>query len=201
MKEEDVFILSKGHACWPLYVLLMEKGLFPRLEGHPHRDPANGISWTTGSLGHGFPAAIGMALARKVQGKDGKVFVLLGDGECQEGTTWESILIASKLELNNLLVIVDSNGIQGSCRELYSVSSVLNDAAEAAGWFIFSVNGHDLYEMELKMGLALEEQVQPSLMIAKTVKGAGISFMEDSPEWHAKYPDPGMVDSILGELE
>jgi transketolase len=107
LTEDDRFILSKGHGCWGYYVLLKEKGFSPLLEGHPHLDLKNGVHWTTGSEGHGFPAGIGMALARKIKKKPGIVYVIVGDGECQEGTTWESILIASHKKLDNLKIILD----------------------------------------------------------------------------------------------
>ena len=114
MGENDRFILSKGHGCWVYYVILRELGYNPTLEGHPHYEPENGIYCTAGSMGHGFPTAIGQALARRLKGDDGKVYVLIGDGEAQEGTTWESLLIAGHLALDNLVVILDSNNIQGS---------------------------------------------------------------------------------------
>ena len=106
--EKDKFVMSKGHACWGYYVLLHERGYKPLLEGHPHRDVHNGVEWTTGSEGHGMPAALGMALARKLKKQKGEIFVLIGDGECQEGTTWESFLLAKQHNLKNLTVIVDA---------------------------------------------------------------------------------------------
>ncbi len=114
MGPGDRFILSKGHGCWVYYVLLRELGFNPLLEGHPHYDPSNGVYCTAGSMGHGFPTAIGQALARKLKKEPGTVYVLIGDGEAQEGTTWESLLIAGHLKLDNLVVIVDNNNIQGS---------------------------------------------------------------------------------------
>ena len=127
MKENDRFILSKGHACWVYYVLLHERNYSPVLEGHPHLDLQNGVHWTTGSEGHGFPAGLGMAFARKKMNEDGKVYVLMGDGECQEGTTWESLLLASHLKLDNLIIIVDYNKIQGSgfVEDILPMDSVL----------------------------------------------------------------------------
>ena len=112
LKDEDKFILSKGHCCYPLYLLLKEKGLNPKTSPHPDIDIENGINCTTGSLGHGLPIGVGMAFARKIQKKSGRIYVLMGDGECQEGTTWESSLIASQHKLTNLTVIIDHNKLQ-----------------------------------------------------------------------------------------
>src|SRR3990167_9459380 len=114
IKSKDKFILSKGHSCWPYYVILQEQGYNPKLCGHPTRDEKNGVCCTTGSEGHGFPTGIGIAMAKKIKGEEGVIYVLMGDGECQEGTTWESLLIATKHRLDNLVIIIDKNGIQGS---------------------------------------------------------------------------------------
>lgn len=197
---DDKFILSKGHACWPLYVLLREKGLNPKLTGHPTRDEANGIHCSTGSLGHGLPVAIGMAMAKKLKGEDGKVFVLMGDGECQEGTTWESLLIAGHHKLDNLVVIIDWNGIQGSGK----VNGILplpklDRIAESLGWQIATIDGH--LEGSLKrMVKGIRIRCGPSLIIAETIKGKGVSFMENKSEWHAKWPNPEEEAKMMEEL-
>lgn len=188
LTEADRFILSKGHACWGLYVLLQEEGLKPLLEGHPHLDQANGVNWTTGSMGHGFPAGVGMALARKMAGVPGKIYVLMGDGECQEGTTWEALLIAGRYKLDNLVVIVDYNKIQGSdfVENILSIARPLQAAAHAAGWLVsptVSIDGHDVQVLieELQKEPFLKN---PQMIIANTIKGKGVSFMENQAAWH-----------------
>ena len=198
--SHDRFILSKGHACWGLYVLLMERGFHPSLEGHPHLDTANGVDWTTGSEGHGLPAGVGMALARKMQGKFGRVYVLIGDGECQEGTTWESMLMAVQHKLSNLTVIVDFNKTQGSgfTKDILKVDC-MHRVANEVGWIVHDCDGHDtdkLVEM-----LKCSYQTAPHMIIADTVKGKGVSFMEGRPEWHARWPNEEEVAAMLKELE
>lgn len=187
----DRFILSKGHGCWVYYVLLREQGFNPTLEGHPHYEPENGIYCTAGSMGHGLPTAIGMALARKLKGEKNKVFVLVGDGECQEGTTWESILIASRLKLDNLVVILDNNKIQGSgyVDEILPVDKVLIASAQAADWKVEIIDGHN----DELLNVDLTPTGSPFLIVANTVKGKGVSFMENKPKWHSNW--------LGGELE
>jgi transketolase len=188
LQPEDKFIMSKGHACWGYYVLLREKGYLPLLEGHPHLDEINGVNYTSGSMGHGFPAAVGMALARKITKKSGRIFVLIGDGECQEGTTWESTLIGGRFSLDNLTVIVDNNNIQGSgfVSEILDIKPI-EAAAKAANWIVDYVEGHNIYDLSLSLH---EKNQKPKLLIAKTIKGKGVSFMENVPAWHAKVLDP-----------
>lgn len=199
LMPEDGFILSKGHACWPLYVLLRERGLNPRLEGHPHRDEANGILATTGSLGHGLPVGIGISQARKQTGRPGKVYVLMGDGECQEGTTWESLILAAKLGLDNLTVIVDMNRLQGSdFTENVLPVSRLGHVASVLGWLVDEVDGHSIPDLE--RALARSVTTMPHLIIAHTIKGRGVSFMENRPEWHSKWPNQEQEAGILKEL-
>ena len=196
----DKFILSKGHACWPYYVLLMEKGYTPKLGGHPCRDEVNGIHCTTGSLGHGLPTAVGMAMAKKIKKESGMVYVLMGDGECQEGTTWESMLIAAKHELNNLIVIIDYNKIQGSSfvANILPIDK-LGEIAEKIGWKVSKVDGHHCLDITTDA-----KQVwigKPSMLIAKTIKGKGVSFMENRPEWHAKWLDDEKEKMAMEELK
>lgn len=187
----DRFILSKGHGCWVYYVLLRELGYNPTLEGHPHYEPENGIFCTAGSMGHGLPTGIGMALARKLKGESNKVFVLVGDGECQEGTTWESLLIASRLKLNNLVLILDNNKIQGSgyVDEILPVDNVLIAAAKAANWTVEVIDGHN----DDLLNVDLSSSEGPILIVANTIKGKGVSFMENKPKWHSNW--------LGGELE
>ena len=191
LTDSDRFVLSKGHGCWVYYVILRELGFNPTLEGHPHYEPEEGIFCTAGSMGHGLPVSMGMALARKLGNQTGKVFVLMGDGECQEGTTWESLLIAGQLKLNNLVAIVDNNGIQGSgfVKDILPVIPALMSAAESAGWRVLEIDGHN---SDL-LNLDLENASQPTLIIAQTIKGKGVSFMENVPKWHSNW--------LAGDLE
>lgn len=184
MKPKDKFILSKGHACWPYYVILREQGYNPKLSGHPSRDETNHVYCTTGSEGHGLPVGIGIAMAKKQKNQEGKVFVLMGDGECQEGTTWESLLIASKHRLDNLVVIIDKNKIQGSdfVNNILPLDS-LGDIVTLLGWYYIRVDGHNIDEINAALSTIVIKQ--PIFIIADTVKGKGVSFMENKPEWHA----------------
>ena len=198
--DKDRFILSKGHACWVYYVLLRERGFNPVLEGHPHLDLLNGVHWTTGSEGHGFPAGLGMAFAKKKKKESGLVYVLMGDGECQEGTTWESLLLASHLKLDNLVIIVDYNKIQGSgyVEDILPMESVLT-LAKSLNWEVKEVNGHDLDDIENTIK-NMNEPNKPKFVFAHTVKGKGVSYMENEPAWHAKWPDPEHEKIAIEEL-
>jgi len=191
LRPEDRFVLSKGHGCWCYYVLLREKGYSPTLEGHPHYEPEQGIFCTAGSMGHGFPTSVGMALARKMKGDSSKVFVLMGDGECQEGTTWEAILLASRLKLENLVVIIDNNGIQGSgfVSDILPVINSVKAVAESSGWEVVTIDGHTEELTKIKFNT----KGTPTLIIANTIKGKGVSFMENVPKWHSNW--------LAGELE
>jgi transketolase len=200
LQAGDRFILSKGHACWGFYVLLQERGFSPSLEGHPHLDLANGVHWTTGSEGHGFPAGVGMALARKMQNVPGKVYVVVGDGECQEGTTWESLMLAVRYKLSNLVVIMDANGIQGSdfVNNILPVKNIVAVAARAAGWTIDIVDGHNIESLKESLS---KDYSDPHFVIANTVKGKGVSFMENQPSWHANWPNMDLIKKALEELQ
>ena len=199
MHKEDRFILSKGHGCWIYYVLLRELGYNPTLEGHPHYEPQNGIFCTAGSMGHGLPTGIGFALARKMKNDNSKVFVLVGDGECQEGTTWESILIGNRLNLNNLIVIVDNNKIQGSgfVDNILPVDNVLVATAKAANWNVYEIDGHndDLLKIDFE-----KQSDKPILIIANTIKGKGVSFMENQPKWHSNWLAGDLEKQAMEEL-
>jgi len=198
MTEDDRFILSKGHGCWVYYVILRELGFNPTLEGHPHYEPENGVWCTAGSMGHGLPVGMGQALARKLKDQPGKIFVLMGDGECQEGTTWESILIAGHLKINNLVAIVDNNKIQGSgfVSDIMPAVNSLEAAASSAGWEVINIDGHndDLCSVDF------ENQDKPILIIADTVKGKGVSFMEGKPKWHSNWLGGDFLKQALEEL-
>lgn len=198
LQPKDRFVLSKGHGCWCYYVLLREKGLNPTLEGHPHYEPEQGIFCTAGSMGHGLPTSIGMALARKLSNHSSRVFVLMGDGECQEGTTWESILLASRLKLNNLVVIIDNNGIQGSgfVKDILPVIDAVRATANSANWDVLDIDGHndDLLKIEFNA------QDRPTLIIAQTVKGKGVTFMENVPKWHSNWLSGELESKAMEEL-
>jgi len=198
LNDDDRFILSKGHGCWVYYVLLRELGYNPTLEGHPHYEPENGIFCTAGSMGHGLPTGLGMALARRLQGRSGKVFVLMGDGECQEGTTWESLLIAGRLKLDNIVAIVDNNKIQGSgfVDDIVPVVNALEAAAEAAGWSVYKVDGHNSEFLNIDF----DSTSGPILVVADTIKGKGVSFMEGKPQWHSNWLGGDFEKQALEEL-
>jgi len=199
LREEDQFILSKGHACFPWYVLLRERGYSPKCAGHPSIDVKNGIPCTTGSLGHGLPMGIGMAMARKFKKKSGRIYVLMGDGECQEGTTWESLLTASHHRLDNLTAIVDFNKIQGSGRieDILPLRN-LDKVVELLGWSVFQVDGHSYTDLLAVLGKPATGK--PTLIIAHTIKGKGVSYMEDKPGWHANFPNPEQMKQAYEEL-
>jgi len=198
MKKEDKFILSKGHSCYPLYLLLQEKGFNPKIKPHPDIDLENGIYCTSGSLGHGFPMALGMALARKLKGKQGKIFVLIGDGECQEGTTWESALIASHHNLNNLVVIVDNNKLQAldKINNIISLGN-LKEKFQSFSFHVEEINGHSFSELIESLEKNPEK---PYVIIANTTKGKGISYMENDPKWHTRLPTEEELKIAYKEL-
>jgi len=187
MSTKDKFILSKAHASFPLCILLRDKGLEPKLSTHLEIDVENGIHCTTGSLGHGLPIATGMALAKRLRGESGRIFVMVSDGECQEGTTWESLLIAARHELGNLVVLVDYNKIQALSKledglPLESLSAKFNafncSCVEVS-------NGHSFAELVQAL-TELEDGGKPSIVILNTIKGKGVPQFEDDPAWHAR---------------
>lgn len=188
MTSDDQFILSKGHGCMALYAVLEEKGLLDwseKLWGHPKRGGA--ILASTGSLGHGLPMAVGLAMAKKIKGEKGRVFCLVGDGECNEGTTWESAMIAAHHKLDNLVVIVDQN--HSSDRALNTLS--LNDKFHAFGWFDYLTGGHNEEDLISAINSiptnknTFEYEPAPLVIVCETIKANGIPFMQ-SPEWHNK---------------
>jgi transketolase len=193
MTKDDVFLMSKGHCCPPMYVLLREKGLNPEINHHPKIDVANGINMTSGSLGHGIGFGIGVAIAKKIKREEGRVFVLMGDGECGEGTTWEAVLIAGKLKLDNLVVIIDNNKIQGSdfINNHLPLIKPLYDAANAAGWDCCMSFTKDQY---------LEQDGAPYLLIPQTIKGCGVSFIKNQVGWHSKMLTEELYKQAIKEL-
>jgi transketolase len=196
--ERDRFILSKGHGCIPLYVLLQEKGFFPEdelskfcrfdgiLGGHP--DPkVPGIEVSTGALGHGLPVAVGMAVTAKRRGAKHKVVTVLGDGECDEGSVWEAAMSASNHELDNLTVIVDYNK-QQSYATTYEVLDLepFGDKWKAFGFAVQEVDGHDVKALEKTFAALPYAKRKPSALICHTIKGKGVSFAENNLKWHHK---------------
>lgn len=187
MTKDDQFILSKGHGCMALYVVLEEKGLLDwntKLWGHPKRGGA--ILASTGSLGHGLPMAIGLALAKKIKGEKGRVFCLIGDGECNEGTTWESALLAAHHKLDNLILFVDQN--KSSDRALSTGD--LNDKFNAFEWSDALINGHsksallNIVKLIPSPQNIWEYKPAPMVVVCETIKGNGVPFMENKWEWH-----------------
>ena len=186
LQEEDKFILSKAHASFPMCLLLRRKGLLPQIRTHLEIDAENGIHATTGSLGHGLPIATGMALGRKLQGAKGRVVVMISDGECQEGTTWESLLIAARHGLDNLLVLVDYNKIQALSKlEDALPLDNLADKFRAFNWECAEVeDGHDF--SSIIPVLKTYSLGKPRAVLLHTVKGKGIPEFENDPVWHAR---------------
>jgi len=187
LKEDDKFILSKAHASFPLCLILKEKGYNPSLTTHLELDPENGIHCTTGSLGHGLPIATGMALARKRLNIKGKIFVMISDGECQEGTTWESLLIGAKHCLDNLVVLVDNNKIQAltSLEEALPLDN-LSEKFKAFKWECEEVNDGHSFEELLPVIKKSNAEGKPRIIIIHTIKGKGIKPFENDPAWHAR---------------
>jgi len=190
LTENDKFILSKGHACLSLYIMLLKKGLNPDInKHHPDIDIENGIECTTGSLGHGLPISVGMALAKKLKNEKGFIYVLLSDGECQEGTTWESIQIAVHHKLDNLIIIIDNNKLQSLdfIKNILSSPTSLYDKFKSFGIKSLAIaDGHNI--TMLTNMLKESHYNSPKVIIANTIKGKGISFIENKPEWHARFP-------------
>jgi transketolase len=197
--ERDRFILSKGHSSVALYSVMHLRGFFGRevlltfrqdessLGGHPDMHKVPGIEMSTGSLGHGLSVGIGLALAARIDKKKYRTFVLLGDGETQEGSVWEAAMSASHYELDNLIAIVDRNMLQidGSTEDVMSLEPY-KKKWEAFGWKVKEIDGHDMAEILNTLEKVPFKKNKPSLIIANTVKGKGISFMENNPEWHGK---------------
>lgn len=199
LKKEDKFILSKGHGCVPYYLLLRERGYSPKIFSHPEIDLENGISCTTGSLGHGFPIGVGMAFAKKMKNEKGRIYVLMGDGECQEGTTWESLLQVSQHNLDNLTVIIDYNKLQilDKVENILSIK-YLPKIFKAYRWKVDEINGHDYNE--IIPTLNYENIKRPQVIIAHTTKGKGVSFMENEKKWHGNIPNKKELKLALEEL-
>ena len=186
IKKQDKFVLSKSHASFPLCILLREKGYKPSLTTHLEIDVKNGIYCTTGSLGHGLPIATGMAFARKKNKIKGKIFVMISDGECQEGTTWESLLIATKHKLDNLVIIVDYNKIQ-ALSKLTDALPLNNLVSKFKSFNCKCINVKDGHSfVQLAKAFKYKFKNKPLVIVSNTIKGKGIKQFENDPVWHAR---------------
>ncbi len=211
--QRDRFVLSKGHAAPVLYAALAERGYFPveklntlrqlgsPLQGHPDRKALPGVEVSTGSLGHGLTVANGMALAARLDKADYRVYVLLGDGELQEGMVWEGAMAAAHYKLDNLTAIIDHNHLQidGAVEEVMSPEP-LAEKFRAFGWETRTIDGHDFSQIMAALQWARQVQGKPAVIIAETVKGKGVSFMENQAGWHGKAPKAEEVERALAEL-
>lgn len=211
--NRDRFVLSKGHAAPVLYSVLAEKGYFDKkellnlrkigsmLQGHPDMKKISGVEMSTGSLGQGFSTCIGMALANKLDNNNGKVYVLLGDGEIQEGLIWEAAMSASHYKLDNLTAILDFNGLQidGANEDVMGINPV-KDKWESFGWHVLEIDGHSFDEIINAYNEADQIKDKPTIIIANTIKGKGVSFMEGNAGWHGKAPKDEELEIALQEL-
>ncbi len=211
--DRDRFILSKGHASPVIYAALANRGFFDKdqypsfrkvngmLQGHPDMRKIPGIDMTSGSLGHGLSAGIGMALSAKIDKKDFQVFVILGDGECQEGLVWEAVMSAPACGVDNLIAIVDVNRLQ-SC-DLVEATIPLEPFGmkwAAFGWNVMEIDGHTMEEIVSALELAVLRKGQPTVILAHTIKGKGVSFMENDNSWHQKAPNREQFEQAMAEL-
>ena len=212
-EDRDRFVLSKGHAAPVLYAALARRGFFPveelstlrkigsHLQGHPDMRKVLGVDLSTGSLGTGFSAATGIAMACKLDKKENYVYTLLGDGELQEGQVWEAAMSAAHYKLDNLIAFVDNNGLQidGNIDDVLSPNPI--DAKFAAfGWHVLTIDGHDFQQIAAAVAAAKTEKGRPTMIVAKTVKGKGVSYMENQAGWHGSAPSEEQVTAALAEL-
>ncbi|MBA7642571.1 Apulose-4-phosphate transketolase subunit A [subsurface metagenome] len=212
--DRDRFILSKGHAAPLLYAALAECGYFPvdelttlrrldsRLQGHTDRTATPGVEMSAGALGQGLSFAIGVALAGRLNSQDYSVYVLLGDGECDEGQVWEGAMAAAHFKVDNLVAIIDNNGqqIDGWNRDVMNLDP-FSEKWRAFGWHVIEVDGHDLSQLIDAFDQAKLVKGQPTVIIALTIKGKGVSFMENNPDFHGKAPNAAEMKIALKELE
>ena len=212
--DRDRFVLSKGHTAPGLYAALAEKGFFPKedlitlrhtgsyLQGHPDMKCIPGVDMSSGSLGQGVSAAVGMAIAAKISGDDYRVYTLLGDGEIQEGQVWEAAMLASHHKLDNLLVIVDNNNLQID-GEITKVNSPypIDKKFEAFNFHVINIDGNDFDQIDAAFKEAESVKGRPTVIIAKTVKGKGVSFMENQAGWHGKAPNDEEFKIAMADLE
>ena len=211
--NRDRFVLSKGHAAPALYSALARKGYFEveelmtlrktgsRLQGHPNMNDLPGIDMSTGSLGQGISAAVGMALAGKLDKKDYRVYTILGDGELEEGQVWEAAMSAAHYNLDNLTAFVDNNGLQidGDIKDVMNPAPI-DKKFEAFGWNVLKINGHNYDEIRNAIAEAKKVKWQPTVVVCDTVKGKGVSFMENNAGWHGNAPNKEQCEQALKEI-
>jgi len=211
--ERDRFVLSKGHACPVMYAALGEAGYFGKqhfetlrkfgsiLQGHPSNKYTPGVEISSGSLGQGLSVALGMALAGKIDKKNYRVYALLGDGEIEEGQVWEAAMAAAHYKADNLCAILDYNGLQidGPTDEIMC-SVPLTDKWKAFGWNVICIDGHDFEQIIDACDKAAKTKGKPTVIIARTVKGKGVSYMENEVDWHGKVPSEELVEQALKDL-
>ncbi|CAM3102462.1 transketolase [Streptobacillus felis] len=214
MPNRDRLVLSKGHAVPGVYATLMERGYIDKslitelrkfgspLQGHPDLKKLHGIDMSTGSLGQGLSAAQGMALSAKIFGDDFRVYVILGDGEMQEGQIWEAFMSSAHFKLDNLVAFLDSNDLQidGNVSKVMPINPIA-DKYRAFNWHVIEINGHCFDEIRAALKEARETKGKPTVIIAKTSKGKGVSFMEDNAGWHGKAPNLEELNKALEELK
>ncbi len=213
MEDRDRVVLSKGHACPVLYATLAEKGFFEKsilktlrkfgsiLQGHPDMKKVPGVEMSTGSLGQGLSAAVGMALGLRLDNKDAHVFAIIGDGECNEGQIWEAAMAASHYELGNLVGILDRNGLQidGFTKDIMNTEPMI-DKWLSFGWHVIEIDAHNLDEIENAVLQAEEVKNAPVMIVANSIKGKGVSFMENECGWHGKAPSPDEAERAKSEI-
>ena len=211
--NRDRLVLSKGHACTTLYSVLAEKGYFDKedlktfrklgspLQGHPDMNKVLGIDMTTGSLGQGLSASVGMAIASKMNKAGCKIYCILGDGEIEEGQIWEAAMSASKYKLDNLCVILDNNNLQidGEIEKVGGMNNI-TEKFLSFGFNVVNINGHNIDEIIDAITTAKQTKGKPTIIIAKTIKGKGVSFMENKAEWHGKAPSEEEYNLAMEEL-
>ena len=213
MKGRDRFVLSKGHAVPAQYAVLAERGYFPvsdimtlrklgsPFQGHGNMQRVKGIEMSTGSLGQGFSASVGMAIADRLDDNGARVYTLLGDGEIQEGLVWEAAMAAAHYKLSDLTAIVDWNGLQidGRNEDVMTVAPI-KEKFESFGWHALSIDGHDFGQIFDALDEARKETAKPTVIVAKTIKGKGVSFMEDQAGWHGKAPNEEEAKQAVKDL-
>ena len=211
--KRDRFVLSKGHTAPALYAVLAERGYFPTediktlrkttsyLQGHPDMKGTPGVDMTTGSLGLGFSAACGMALSGKISNEDYRVYTILGDGETEEGQVWEAAMFAGHYNLDNLVAIVDWNGLQidGPIAEVMNPTPH-DEKFKAFGWHVISIDAHNFDEIEAALAEAKTIKGKPTVIIAKSIKGKGVSYMENKCEWHGAAPKQDLYEVAVADL-
>ena len=213
MPERDRLVLSKGHTAPALYSVLAHRGFFPvqelktlrhigsKLQGHPVYKKVPGVDMSTGSLGQGISAACGMALSGKLSEDYYKVYAVLGDGEIEEGQVWEAAMFAAHYQLDNLVAIVDNNGLQidGRIKDVMSPYPI-DEKFRAFGWHVITIDGHDFNQIEKAFNEAENVSGQPTVIIQKSIKGKGVSFMEDQVSWHGTAPNEEQYNQAMTEL-